>query len=228
MSVTLNSKWITLSKIKRIYLAAPIFAFVLSITLQVNANPQICSYDTYKWNTVVKKAVEFRRVTKRYSEVSSSERDSVTGCTLCEQDQVEIKLAGIASFRVCRFIASQLNAQLTELLDAGQPIRRIVGYRVGMTRGSVDETGNRTEFSNHSYGIAFDINSEHNGLYDNCVTFNDNCRLIRGGVWDPAVNQFSLARDGMIVNAMESIGFKWGGSIEGMQKDFMHFSLTGY
>jgi hypothetical protein len=98
---------------------------------------------------------------------------------------------------------------------------------VGKTRGDVDANGVRTEFSNHSFGIALDINPGSNGLYENCIVFNQDCRLIRGGHRDPARAE-SLHAGSNIVRAIEDIGLKWGGEIDGKQKDFMHFSPTGY
>jgi len=37
-----------------------------------------------------------------------------------------------------------------------------------------------------------------------------------------------LHADSNIVRAIEDIGLKWGGEIDGKRKDFMHFSPTGY
>jgi hypothetical protein len=96
-----------------------------------------------------------------------------------------------------------------------------------MTKGPVDSAGNRTRFSYHSYGIALDINEDHNGLYENCVRFGPRCRLRRGGQWDPR-QPLSLTQDHPLVRALKRMGFKWGGEIAGKQKDFMHFSPYGY
>jgi hypothetical protein len=72
-----------------------------------------------------------------------------------------------------------------------------------------------------------DINTNQNGLYENCVSFNSSCRLIKGGAWNPN-QQLSLTSDSIIVQEFKRNGFKWGGEIAGQQKDFMHFSPTGY
>jgi hypothetical protein len=112
-------------------------------------------------------------------------------------------------------------------MENGERIFSVVGYRVGMTRGNFDALGNRTRFSNHSFGIAIDINEQQNGLYDRCITFGPACRLRRGGNWIPG-QEGSLTPESPVVKAMKRIGMKWGGEIEGHQKDFMHFSPSGY
>lgn len=201
--------------------------FFLMAATAAHANDQ-CSYTTYKWSVHLKKAVEFQRINKLYSQLESYERDTVTGCTVCEQDQREITMQNIKSFKVCHIIADPVQAILTELIEQGESINQIIAYRVGMTRGDVDQQGNRTVFSNHSFGVAIDINPQHNGLYDNCLQFNNTCKLIKGGPWQPGVDKYSLYNSSEIVRAFKSLGFKWGGEIAGKQKDFMHFSLSGY
>jgi hypothetical protein len=114
-----------------------------------------------------------------------------------------------------------------ELVGGGAPIQEVVGYHVGRTRGDPDQAGRRTGFSNHAYGIALDINPARNGLYDRCEVFGTGCRLIRGGAWRPD-DPGALTADGPIVRRLAAAGFKWGGEIAGRQKDFMHFSPTGY
>ena len=116
---------------------------------------------------------------------------------------------------------------IAELQRQHAPLKDVVGYRVGMTRGNPDKHGNRTGFSNHSFGVALDINTDHNGLYENCFKVSSACRLIKGGRWDPKQEE-SLTADSLIVRTFKQNGFKWGGEIAGQQKDFMHFSPTGY
>ncbi len=111
-------------------------------------------------------------------------------------------------------------------LEQGFPIATLTGYRVGRTRGPLDARGLRTQYSNHSLGVAIDINAETNGLYDRCVEWGPHCRLRIGGKWDPH-NSLSITRGRAPHTHMEAVGFKWGGELTGRQKDFMHFSLTG-
>ena len=111
-------------------------------------------------------------------------------------------------------------------INEGFRFYSLTGYRVGRTKGPVDENGLRTEYSNHAFGLAIDVNAEANGLYSNCVTFGPACELMRGGEWRPD-NPASITRDSPIYRAMQAIGFRWGGDLDGRQKDFMHFSITG-
>lgn len=193
----------------------------------VNAQPSSCSYQTYKWNVKLKRAVEVKQIQHSYSELRQYEIDPGTGCTVCKEDQVEIHLPGVKVFSVCHLIANELDQKLQDLIQNGEVIYEVTGYRVGMTRGDVDSQFNRTRFSNHSFGIAVDINPQQNGLYDQCLVFSESCRLIRGGPWREGYNG-SLTSEGPIVREMSRLGLRWGGLIQGRQKDFMHFSPSGY
>ncbi len=201
---------------------------LLFIGSPVNAEPLMCSYNTYQWSTVQKQAVNLKHVTHPYSELREEEFDSITGCSVCSEDQVTINLPGVKPFKVCHVFASSIESALIDLIGSGEIIESVIGYRVGMTRGKVDDKGLRTRFSNHSFGIAIDINSQHNGLYDHCIDYGSQCRLIRGGKWQPDYDRASLTATGAVVIRLKQEGFLWGGEIAGRQKDFMHFSLTGY
>lgn len=203
-----------------------LFICLLSTGQAVFSN-ETCSYTTYKWNVEIRQAVQHARVSKPYAEIIDKEVDPDTGCTVCEEDQIEIKLAGVAPFKICKQFAEPLRKTLSELQTNGFPIEEVIGYRVGMTRGEADAEGNRTQFSNHSFGIALDINPTKNGLYENCIHFGPQCRLRKGGHWLPD-QPGSLQADGPVVLALKALGFRWGGEIAGRQKDFMHFSPSGY
>ncbi len=191
------------------------------------SSPELCTYSTYQWNTYSRQAEGFEQVQKPYSDITEEEFDEVTGCTVCQEDQVEISIINIPPFKVCKHVASDIQNALEKSISLGQRVVEVIGYRVGRTKGEIDQSGNRTQFSNHSFGAAIDINPEFNGLYDNCVSYNSNCRLIKGGKWSLTQSE-SLRIDSYIVQIMRSIGFNWGGEIPGNQKDFMHFSLSGY
>jgi len=187
-----------------------------------------CSYDTWQWNTLEKRAVNFAHIVHPYNEISEDERDPVTGCTVCIEDQLLLTIPPLEPFYLCRRVAGQMRAALERAIEAGAMVESVVGYRVGRTRGDIDADGNRTGFSNHSFGIALDINPQHNGLYDDCVEFGPQCVLMRGGAWRPNEARQSIKPHGMIVRSFRKSGFLWGGQIRGKQKDFMHFSPTGY
>lgn len=176
----------------------------------------------------MKKAVAFETVDKPYEQLTPQEIDPITGCTVCEQDQQEITIGKLPPIKLCKRLAAALEQQLNVLHSNGTEIISAVGYRVGLTRGDIDKDGNRTGFSNHSYGVAIDINSEQNGLYDRCITYGPACRLIKGGAWNPDTSRFSITENSRLVHTLHEIGLLWGGSIKGKQKDFMHFSPTGY
>jgi hypothetical protein len=191
------------------------------------ASPAFCTYEMQVWNVDLRSTSHTRSVRHAYDDVSLAETDPATGCTVCIEDQVEISIPTLQPFRVCRKLAARVHAVVSDLVRKGAPVRTLRGYQVIRSRGNVDGNGDRTEFSNHSFGVAIDINMEQNGLYDNCVTFGPECRLLRGGEWRPGTPG-TLMRDDAIVRSFKAVGFKWGGEIEGRQKDFMHFSLTGY
>lgn len=189
--------------------------------------PQTCSYVSFNWNIEQKRAVNVSQVSHPYAELRAEEIDAATGCTVCEEDQQLLQVGRLPPFLVCRRIADKVRAQLEQLLAAGEPIIEVTAYRPGRTRNPLDEHGNRTGFSNHAYGAAIDINRSLNGLYDHCSQFGPGCRLMQGGAWEPG-HFGTLTSDSAIVRGMKEAGFLWGGEIAGEQKDFMHFSLTGY
>lgn len=212
---------------KQIFTGLLLLTSLLCFCRQSYSAPGTCSYSTYSWNTTEKKAVNFQKIVKPYNQIDDYEIDSFTGCTLCEEDQVDVKIEGIPVFKICRNIYPDIVTLLKNSQTTDFPVYTITGYRVGKTKGLIDQFGNRTKFSNHSYGIAIDINPQSNGLYDNCHVFSPQCALIKGGIWRPS-NPSSIKHDSDIVHAFKRIGFKWGGEIKGKQKDFMHFSPSGY
>lgn len=189
--------------------------------------PSDCTYEMQVWNVNTKSSVNLKKVRHPYDELRTEEIDAATGCTVCSEDQVLILIPPLTPFSVCHTIAPLVRDAVTTATRRGMPLHTIAGYRVIKSRGAVDGDGNRTGFSNHSYGTAIDINPEQNGLYDNCLTFGPQCRLLRGGEWRPGTPG-TLDRNSDFVALFKQAGFQWGGEIAGKQKDFMHFSLTGY
>jgi len=177
---------------------------------------------------VTKKAEDIALIRKPYAELMPEEIDAQTGCSVCSEDQRWIQFAEFEPIRLCKIIAHEVGSILNRAVAQGLKITELKGYRVGRTRGEVDAHGKRTGFSNHSFGIAIDINPASNGLYENCLEFGDQCVLRRGGEWRPGRNPQSIQGQGLLVRLMKEAGFKWGGEIPGWQKDFMHFSVSGY
>lgn len=204
-----------------------ILNFLLVPPVDAEETPRFCTYQTFKWNVTFRRSVDRKIIRHLYNDLAPGEMDPVTGCTVCEEDQETIDIPPLAPFRLCKVFAPVVRETLLRLVQADEPIYEVIGYQVGRTRGELDASGNRTEFSNHSYGIAIDINPQINGLYDNCTEFGPNCRLIRGGPWRRG-QPGALTSECEIVKAMKAAGFRWGGEIPGKQKDFMHFSPTGY
>ena len=78
-------------------------------------------------------------------------------------------------------------------------------------------------WSQHAYGLAIDLNPVENP-YTGCGVTRDRASL-------PYLNR-SRMRRGMVtpavVQAFAAIGWGWGGSWYGSDKDYMHFSSSGH
>jgi hypothetical protein len=186
-----------------------------------------CTYTSYTWNTQLGRAIDYRTIRKPYSDLKAEEIHSETGCTVCEEDMSWVSVPGVEPVMVCARLAPLFQSALDFSLGAGEHIEAIVGRRVGRTKGQADDNGNRTLFSFHSYGIALDVNPARNGLYTDCYTFGPHCRMLQGGPWVPG-SPGSHTAESVLVQELKARGFKWGGEIAGRQKDFMHFSPSGY
>jgi hypothetical protein len=203
-----------------------LFICISDIEAAEKANGGKCTYSTWEWNTKIKRAENHRTVVKPYAELIAAEKDPHSNCTVCEEDQRIVSIEGIPQFSVCKDYAEDVKKAITKIKDAGFPIRTIISYRVGKTKGDIDAKGLRTQFSNHSFGTALDINAEQNGLYANCYEFGKQCQLMRGGPWQQGVPG-TITKDSVPYKAFAEIGWRWAGELKGQQKDFMHFSLSG-
>jgi hypothetical protein len=189
--------------------------------------PSECTYEMQVWNVKARGSTDQKKIRHPYADLKAEEIDPKTGCTVCLEDQVRIDIPQLPPIYVCNKIASKVRFAINSTTRAGFPVYAMVGYHVIKSRGALDENGNRTDFSNHSFGTAIDINPEQNGLYDNCNEFGPQCRLLRGGEWHLG-SPGTLDKNSRVVSEFKKAGFQWGGEIAGKQKDFMHFSLTGY
>lgn len=197
---------------------------VFLISFQAPA-AELCQYSYTVWNTRTQKAEGPFRISKPRSTMSVTEagRD---GCSVCESDQVLVKLSNNVEVKLCKTQVHKIKNVLQEFLQAGGVIKTLTGYRPSISKGNADSQGRRTEFSRHAYGLALDINEDHNGLYDHCLEWGPSCRLIKGGKYS-SEDPMSIRADSQIVRLFREQGFLWGGKIHGFQKDFMHFSPDG-
>jgi hypothetical protein len=185
-----------------------------------------CTYEYKLWNTKQQKVVDVIRVDKPRSELTALEVGPY-GCTPCVEDQKAVRLQNGLTVVLCHKIADKVRDALNGALEGGALIESVGGYRAAMTRGPLDENGNRTELTYHAYGVALDINPGRNGMYENCYSWGPQCKLYKGGHWAPDTRG-GLRDGGPVVTALEAIGLRWGGRMRGRLKDFMHFSPLGY
>jgi len=204
--------------------------------------PETCTYKTYQWSTTQRKSVNRKTVKKQYSDLVAEEKGpdfEKSGCTVCEEDQVEVAVEGLPVIKVCKYYAPQVLEALTALqADKTFRIQELVGYRCGQTRGRIVD-GLRTQFSNHSFGTAVDINARTNGLYRRCDLKGkvptvakdiERCKKGIGGEWNPKKNRRTTITPSSKAYELFTtlVGWKWGGEIPGRTKDFMHFSVDGF
>ena len=186
----------------------------------------ICSYSDWAWNSTEGRAENYQEIVTTRSSLTAEQKHDIYPCTICREDQVEIKIDGVDPILMCTAFAQDVQAILERAQDDGFEINALVGYRVGRTRGPLDDNGLRTGYSNHSFGVAIDINPDQNGLYNHCIEFSDQCRLSRGGPWIP-YSPGAITPDLPLHHDLRDLGLLWGGELAGQQKDFMHFSPSG-
>ena len=153
---------------------------LLTILLSTSLYADTCTYNTWEWHVKQKRSMNHRIVKKSRSELTEAEQDPRSKCTVCREDQLEIKIENVPKFTVCKHFAPKVRAAVEKVTASGFEIKTVIAYRVGKSRGAIDENGLRSLFSNHSFGTAIDLNSPQNGLYKNCKTFGPNCKLSRG------------------------------------------------
>lgn len=191
-----------------------------------SANAKLCTYKYRIWNVKEKRSIREVNIQKPYVDLLPTEIGPL-GCTPCQEDQTEILLIDKNKLTICKKIATKIQNAINTAIIKGLKITSLKGYHPQMSRGKIMPNGDRTELSNHSFGVALDVNPEHNGLYDQCVEWGPQCRLLMGGRYNPNSKDAIKSSD-HIVMELKLIGLEWGGKIAGKQKDFMHFSPTGY
>lgn len=114
---------------------------------------------------------------------------------------------------VHKAIAEDLKQVLQKAQDAGFKVYEVQGF-------SWRNISGKSTISQHALGLAVDINVNENY----CVYPNG--KVDAGSFWDPAKSEYSIPKNGTLVNAFKSIGWGWGGNWSS-KKDYMHFSYTG-
>jgi hypothetical protein len=80
-----------------------------------------------------------------------------------------------------------------------------------------------TNWSNHAYGLAVDVNPRENPYVGCGQSYNKTAQRYRDR---------SVHRPGMVtakaIGAFASVGWGWGGAWSGNTKDYMHFSHNGH
>ncbi len=110
-------------------------------------------------------------------------------------------------------IAEDLKQVLQKAQDAGFKVYEVQGFNWRSISGS-------STISQHALGLAVDINVKENY----CVYPNG--KVDAGSFWNPDENEYSIPKNGTLVNAFKAIGWGWGGNWSS-KKDYMHFSYTG-
>lgn len=202
--------------------------FIVFIVLPalLQAQTPDCHYTPTIWNTLKKTSLTGKRISKFKTDLTAVEQGP-WGCTLCEEDQTIITLSNQLQVQLCKNIAPKAQKALNDSLNAGAEIKTIKGYRPSRSRGPLNQKGQRTQYSNHAYGVALDINEKHNGLYNNCSQWPKNCKLSKGGAYRPHQSPLSFTKSHSVVQNLQKQGWMWGGEITGPLKDFMHFSPDG-
>ncbi len=184
----------------------PRYAIVLPLILALDTGAwaEQCTFTPSAWSVVERQGVPLPRVEVERSDLDPSLVGPL-GCTPCEQDQVKIVLRSGLSARLCHALAEPVRAALERAVDQGARIESLLGYRPSRSKGEPDARGLRTTWSHHAFGLALDVNADHNGLYGRCPSWGPTCELIIGGPWAPD-HPLSLTPDHPIVRELAKAG----------------------
>jgi hypothetical protein len=111
---------------------------------------------------------------------------------------------------VNKAVAEDVKKALQVAQDAGFKVYDVQGF---------NWKGDPDHLSQHSYGLAIDINVAENPCVPIEQAGADNI------AWKPNENEYSIGINSPIVQAFEEIGWSWGGYWS-TKKDYMHFSFT--
>jgi|GEM_PF-6093819 len=204
-----------------------------------------CSFTESRWHKANGRSEVFRTEKNApYSQIVTENPTYVSKidprCSICEEDQVNVTVAG-KTIKVCWVYAEEVKQILSKAINSGFEITQLIGYRPLRSGGAVDSQGYYNGVGGHFYGMAVDVNRNHNGLYNGCSGWDaaaatkgplpNACKLRIGGEWDPnSKPNKSIYYGSPIYNAFKEKGWKWGGIDfgNGRQRDFMDFTIYGY
>ncbi len=120
------------------------------------------------------------------------------------------KVAGTTTVTVLSSIADEVREIFTEIFNGPEqfPISSVGGYQ--WRQNGLN--------SNHSSGIALDINPEANPQID-----EDGVTVLVGSKWEPGTNPYSISADGDVVKVFGKHGWTWGAGYR--RSDLMHFDF---
>lgn len=170
-------------------------------------------YGEHYWQYPENKSTE--RVQEQYARI---ETNPCSETAVQEMSWVEIpvwrlkngqKVSDTARLQVMDSIADEVKEIFTEIYHGPEqfPVNSISGY---------SWRGNGLG-SNHSVGLAIDINPDQNPQVKADGT------VIVGAKWEPGVNPYSIGRDSDVVKAFGKHGWIWGATFH--TKDYMHFDF---
>ena len=191
----------------------------------------VCDYESYWWSTSAGRPVDYENTSHPWPPRGDEVSPDDARCSICESDQVWVRLPDVEPFRVCWSVADELEDALLRAIDQGAVIESVTGYRPGRTVGRVDSRGRRTGFGPHAYGLGIDINADYNGFYSCTVDPSDpervrRCGRAHGGPYDPErYPRQTITRRSPIYVELTRRGWVWGGDVadERGYLDLMHF-----
>ena len=150
--------------------------------------------------------------------------------------------SGFASAEEAQQYMTTINIKTWNLLSSGEKTTRTMSITVnknfadtvknifeeiynGKEKFPIKDLGGyvyRNGTSQHSFGIAIDINAN-----ENCFIGKDGT-IKAGQFWSPGTNPYSITRDGDVVKAFNNAGWSWSPDMGWSNgADYMHFSLMG-
>lgn len=165
----------------------------------------------YKWDSRTEEYIG--KVQEQYSRIYTN---PTAAAAAAEMVWVDIpvwrlrngqKVADTTRVQVLSSIADEVKEIFTEIYNGPEqfPINSIGGY-AWRSNGLG---------SNHSAGLAIDINPDQN------PQVREDGTVLVGNKWEPGVNPYSIGRDSDVVKAFGKHGWGWGAAFN--TKDYMHF-----